>query len=395
MSIKDRTCIAGVGTTDYYKRGQSGDKSALVLCCEAIMAACEDGGIAVEEIDGFSSYADSNSAAIVAPALNIPEVRYSNLVWGGGGGGACAAVANAAAAIVGGFANVVAVYHAIKQPQTGRFGQAFARTGGAYGAGGTPGADFIAPFGLMSPAQMFALIIQRHMYEYGTKPEHLGTVGVTFREHARRNPKALMQAPLTLEDYFASRIIAAPLRLFDCCQENDGAGAVIVVSAERARDLKQRPIYIMAGSQGGHGRWGESITEQQMPDEIYATAGHTEVARNLFRMAGVGPEDIDVAELYDHFSGLVLLQLEDYCFCGRGESGPFVAEGNIRWPDGKLPVNTHGGNLSEVYLHGTTHMVEAVRQLRGTSTAQVEDAELALVTAGPSPVPTSSMILRR
>ena len=138
-----------------------------------------------------------------------------------------------------------------------------------------------------------------------------------------------------------------------------------------------------------------ALTEQQMPDEIYATAGHKEVARNLFRMAGVGPEDIDVAELYDHFSGMVLLQLEDYGFCERGESGPYVAEGNIRWPDGKLPVNTHGGNLSEVYLHGTTHMAEAVRQLRGTSTAQVEDAEIALVTAGPSPIPTSSLILRR
>jgi acetyl-CoA acetyltransferase len=304
-------------------------------------------------------------------------------------------VANAAAAITAGFANVVVVYHAIKQSPTARFGQAFARTGGGYGAGGSPAADFIAPFGLMSPPQMFALIIARHMHLYGTTSEHLGTVGVTFREHARRNPKALMQEPLTLDDYFASRIIAAPLRLFDCCQENDGAGALIVVSAERARDLDPRPVYIMAGSQGGHGRWGESITDQQMPDEIYATAGHAEVARNLFQMAGVGPQDIDVAEIYDHFSGMVLLQLEDYGFCERGESGPFVAEGNIRWPDGKLPVNTHGGNLSEVYLHGTTHMVEAVRQLRGTSTAQVKDAELVLVTAGPSPVPTSSLILRR
>jgi acetyl-CoA acetyltransferase len=391
MSIKDRTCIVGVGTTDYYKRGQSGDKSALLLCCEAILAACEDAGVAVEEIDGFSSYADTNSAALVAPALNIPEVRYSNLVWGGGGGGSCAAVANASAAIAAGFADVVAVYHGIKQSATARFGQAFARGGG----GGMPSADFIAPFGLMSPPQMFALIVQRHMYEYGTKPEHLGNVAVTTREHARRNPKALMQAPLTLDDYFDSRIIAEPLRLFDCCQENDGAGALIVVSAERAKDLAQRPVYVMAGAQGGHGRWGESITDQQMPDEIYATAGHTELARNLFEMAGVGPDDIDVAELYDHFSGMVLLQLEDYGFCGRGESGPFVAEGNTRWPDGKLPVNTHGGNLSEVYLHGTTHIIEGVQQLRGTSTAQVENAEIALVTGGPSPVPSSSLILRR
>jgi len=219
-------------------------------------------------------------------------------------------------------------------------------------------------------------------------------VAMTQREHARRNPKALRRDPMTLDDYYNSRMISDPFRLFDYCNENDGAGAVIVVSAERAKDMKQKPAYIMAVAQGGAGGWGQSITQQTMPEEIYSTAGHGQLARDLYKMAGVGPGDIDVAELYDHFTGMVLLQLEDYGFCGKGESGPLAAEGGLRWDTGKIPTNTHGGNLSEVYLHATTHIVEGVRQIRGTSTSQVKDVELALVTGGPSPVPSSSMILR-
>jgi len=199
---------------------------------------------------------------------------------------------------------------------------------------------------------------------------------------------------MTMDDYFNSRMISDPFRLFDYCNENDGAGALILVSAERARDLKQKPAYVMGVAQGGAGGWGNSISQQTMPEEIYATAGHGQLARDLYKMAGVGPEDIDVAELYDHFTGMVLLQLEDYGFCKKGESGPLAASGALRWDSGEIPVNTHGGNLSEVYLHATTHMVEGVKQLRGTSTSQVKDAELVLVTGGPSPVPSSSMILR-
>jgi acetyl-CoA acetyltransferase len=230
---------------------------------------------------------------------------------------------------------------------------------------------------------------------YGTKPEHLGAQCISQREHAIRNPKALMRSPMTLEDYFASRMICDPFHLFDCCQENDGAGAVIVVPAERARDFKQRPAYIMGVAQGGSAGWGSWMGQHNQWDEVYPTAGHGLIAKNLYKMAGVGPKDINVVEFYDHFSGMVLLQLEDYQLCGKGESGPFVAEGHTKWNGGSLPVNTHGGNLSEVYLHATTHIVEGVRQIRGISTSQVKDAELCLVTGGPSPVPSSGMILRR
>lgn len=392
MSIKDKCAIAGVGLTDYYKRGQSGAKSHLALCLEAILKACDDAGIKPEEIDGFASYMDEMNASIVAPALGIPEVKFSNLVWGGGGGGAAAAVGNAAAAIAGGVCDVVAVYHGIKQPTDQRFGEAFARTPASSAI--AAGRDFLAPYGLMAPGQMFSLMMMRHMHLYGTKPEHLGAVAIAHREHAMRNPKALRRDRLTMDDYFNSRMISEPFRLLDYCNENDGAGCVIVVSAERAKDLKQKPAYIMGVAQGGAGAWGQSIMHQTMPEDIYTTAGHGQLARDLYKMAGVGPQDIDCAQFYDHFTGLVLMQLEDYGFCGKGESGPFVESGAIRWDGGSLPVNTHGGNLSEVYLHATTHMVEGVRQIRGTSTSQVKDAELVLVTAGPSPVPSSGMILR-
>jgi acetyl-CoA acetyltransferase len=258
-----------------------------------------------------------------------------------------------------------------------------------------PMSDFHRPFGLISPVQFFALLLRRHMHRYGTTPRHLAEVAVQTRAHARRNPKALKREPLTIDDHQASRMIADPFRLFDCCQENDGGGVILVTSAERARDLRQKPIYIMAGAQGGDSLWGQGLTSQNQPEELYTTAGHRHLARRLYAMAGVGPKDVDVALFYDHFSGMVILQLEDYGFCAPGEGGAFVEDGGISWQGGRLPVNTHGGNLSEVYLLGITHVVEAVRQLRGEATSQVTDAEIALVTAGPSNLPSSSLLLRR
>jgi acetyl-CoA acetyltransferase len=314
-------------------------------------------------------------------------VRFAAMVWGGGGGGGCAAIANAVAAIHAGHADVVAIYHAVRRTQATRFGGEGALTRSVN--------PWTFPYGLMTPAQQFAMIVRRHMHEFGTRPEHLGQLAVTQRTHAATNPLALMRKPLTLDDYFASRMIADPFRLFDCCLENDGGGALIVTSAERARDLRQPPAYVLATAQGGAGAWGNPLFDQSAPPDIYPTAGHRPLAEQLYKTAGVGPDDIDVAELYDHFSGMVLLQLEDYGFCGRGESGPLVASGACTWPNGRLPINTHGGNLSEVNLHGTTHLIEGVRQVRGTAANQVEGASLCLVTAGPSPIPSSSMLLSR
>ncbi len=392
MSLRDRTAIAGMGATAYGARGEFFERSQIEQIREALDLALDDSGIDRREIDGFCSYSmEATDPARLAPALGIPDVDYSSLVLGGGGGGTCAAVANAAAAIVAGLAHVVMVYKVITQPPHARFGAAY----GLAQATADPYADFHRPFGLVSPAQFFALIFRRHMHRWGTDPLALAEVAVATRAHARRNPKARMQAPLTVEEHQASRLIADPFRLYDCCQENDGGVVLLVTSAERARDCRQRPVYVLGAAQGGDALWGEGLTTQNAPEDLYTTAGHAHLARRLYAMAGVGPDAVDVALLYDHFTGMVILQLEDYGFCAPGEGGPFVLDGNLRWPDGRLPVNTHGGNLSEVYLLGMTHVMEGVRQLRGTSTAQVADAEIALVTAGPSNLPSSSLLLRR
>jgi acetyl-CoA acetyltransferase len=392
VSLKDRCCIVGVGTTAYGKRGAFYDRSQVDQIREALDAALAESGIDRREIDGFASYSvDANDPSLLAPALGIPNVNFSNLVFGGGGGGTCGAIANAAAAIVAGLAKVVMVYKVITQPPHMRFGASY----GSAQIAADPMSDFHRPFGLVSPVQFFALLLRRHMERYGTTTRHLAEVAVQTREHARRNPKALKREPLTIEQHQASRWIAEPFRLYDCCQENDGGAVVLVTSAERARDLRKRPIHIMAGAQGGDALWGQGLTSQNQPEDLYTSAGHAHLARRLYEMAGIGPADVDVALFYDHFSGMVLLQLEDYGFCKPGESGPFVEGGGLSWNGGRLAVNTHGGNLSEVYLLGMTHVIEGVRQLRGESTSQVEGAEIALVTAGPSNLPTSSLLLRR
>jgi acetyl-CoA acetyltransferase len=392
MSFKDQACIAAVGLTGYGRRGEFYERGSLSQIREALDAALAESGLERREIDGFASYSvDENDPSQLAPALGIPDVSFSNLVLGGGGGGGCAAIANAAAAVHAGLARVVMVYKTITQPPHARFGASY----GSAQIAANPSSDFHRPFGLISPVQLFALIFRRHMHRYGTTSRHLAEVAVAQRRHAQRNPRALKRESLTIEEHQASRLIADPFRLFDCCQENDGGGVVLVTSAERARDLAQPPVYILAGAQGGASLWGQALTSQNAPEELYTTAGHGHLARRLYAMAGVGPADVDVALLYDHFSGMVILQLEDYGFCKPGEGGPFVEDGGILWQGGRKPVNTHGGNLSEVYLLGLTHVAEAVRQLRGTSTSQVEGAEIALVTSGPTNLPSSSLLLRR
>lgn len=389
MSLSGKTAIVGVGTTAYGARGEFAGRSPVEMIGEALDRALEDAGLSRSDVDGFSSYlAETNDPSLLAPALGIPEVRYSGLVMGGGGGGCCASVANAAAAVATGQARLVMVFKALSQPPAERLGAAYS---GAYS--GDARSDFHRPFGLIAPGQMCAMIVRRHMHLYGTRPEHLAEVAVATREHARRNPRALRRAPMTIADHQSSRMIAEPFRLFDYCQENDGAAVVLVASADRARSLRQPPAYVLATAHGGDARWSQALTLQNAADDVYATGGHRPLARRLYEMAGIGPDDVDVALLYDHFTGMVLLQLEDYGFCGVGESGPFAASGAIRWPDGRLPVNTHGGHLSEVYLLGMTHVIEGVRQMRGASTSQVEGAKVALVTAGSSNVPSSALLL--
>jgi acetyl-CoA acetyltransferase len=392
-TLRDRACIAGIGRSAYGRRGQLAGEGTLRLALQAIRAACDDAGLDPTDIDGFSSYSDDAATpSTLSMALGTPRVRYAGMVWGGGGAGMGGAFTNAAMAVATGVADHVVVLRSISQGEGGRFGQSLA------GRGPTrlpPPFGYALPFGLMSPAQMFALPARRHMHVYGTTEDHFAEVAVTEYTNALTNPDALFGRALTVEEHHASRMIADPLRLFDCCRESDGAAAVILTTPERAADLRQPPVLVAGASGAGGFRWGEGILSgHNMPDDDYPTAGQRATAEEVYRIAGMGPADVDVAMFYDHFTPFVLMGLEDFGFCGRGESGPFVAEGNIR-PGGSLPVNPHGGNLAEVYLHGMTHVLEGVRQLRGTAPNQVPGAEVALVVAGAGPTPTGSIILRR
>ena len=397
MTLQDKAAIVGVGATPYYKRGQSLPQTLLELAGKATLAALDDAGLTIADVDGLALYSVGlgGDTSLFAQTLGIPEVRFTAMLTGGGGG-AAGSVGLAAAAINAGMATCTVSLMTLQQAAS-RFGASYAprgRPGAQYSAPPSPEGNFIQPSGLMAPGQMFAVLARRHMHCYGTQREHFAEVVISTRENARRRDTALMREPLTLDDYFAARLVAEPLCLYDFCLECDGAVAVVTVAAERAKDLRQPPVLITASAHGGHGRWGQAITWMNMPDEMFASSGHRPVARRLYEMAGLGPADVDVALLYDHFSPMVLLQLEDYGFCGIGDSGPFVADGNIRWPTGSLPVNTHGGNLSEAYIIGMTHVKEAVEQLRGQAVNQVAGAQVALVTGGPASLPTSSLLRR-
>jgi len=402
MSIKDSAAVVGVGATPYYKRGQSYPQTELGMACSAILLALEDAGLEVADLDGFALYARGYDPSELAAALGVPEVRFCSMITGGGGGSA-GSLGLAAAAIHGGMAKTVVSVMTLQQRDRRLGGSA---VGGRLSYGVTEasssgfGAASYEPFhannGILSPGHACALVARRHMHKYGTRREHFAEVCLSSRDNALRRRTSLMKAPLTLDDYFSARMIADPLCLFDFTVESDGAIAVISVAAERARDLRQPPVYILASAHGGIGRAGPLNWKWlQMPDDDLASGGSRLPAKRMYEMAGIGPDDVDVALIYDNFSPYVIMQLEDFGFAPIGEGGPFVADGNIRWKTGSIPVNTHGGNLSEAYVMGMTHVREAVEQLRGTAVNQVDGAEIALVTGGTSLLPMSGTLLRR
>jgi len=383
-TLRGRVAIAGIGESTYYKRGEAKEPE-FVLGLRAILAACADAGVDPRDVDGFASYSnDRNDPSRIAAALDCRELTFSNMQWGGGGGGGSAAVGNAAAAIAAGLADCVVVYRALAQGQFGRFGAGARREAVA----GDPA--LWLPYGLMSPAQMFAMRAMRLMHEHGIRQEALRAVALASYQHAQRNPRAIMYGrPLTAEAYDASRWIVEPFHLYDCCLENDGAAALLLVSAERARDLRQPPAYLLGAAQGSERRAGAG--SHNNPD--YATASFKTVAKRLYAMAGVRPAEIDVVQSYENFTGGVVMSLVEHGFFGYDEANDLCTLENFSAPDGKLPLNTSGGNLAECYMHGLELQVEAVRQIRGQSTAQVPGAQLALVASGPMVTPVSDMIL--
>ncbi|MEU6959922.1 lipid-transfer protein [Streptomyces chrestomyceticus] len=377
-TLGGRAAIAGIGATEFSK--ESG-RSELKLAVEAVRAALDDAGLGPADVDGMVTFTmDTSPEITVAQAAGIGELSFFSRVHYGGGA-ACATVQQAALAVASGIADVVVCYRAFNERSGRRFGAGVQRR--------EPSAEGAAlgwnlPAGLLTPASWVAMAAQRYLYAYGLTPEAFGQVAVVGRRHAARNPAAYFHGrPITLADHAASRWIVEPLRLLDCCQETDGGQALVVTSLERARDLRRPPAVIRAAAQGA-GRAQEQMTSYYR-DGLTGLPESAVVARQLWRTSGLRPADIDVGILYDHFTPFVLMQLEEFGFCAPGEAADFVAAD-------ALPLNTHGGQLGEAYLHGMNGIAEAVRQLRGTSVNQVPGAAAVLVTAGTG-VPTSGLVL--
>jgi acetyl-CoA acetyltransferase len=381
-TLRGKVAVAGIGETAYFKRGQSPDLE-FVMALKAVLAACEDAGISPHDIDGFASYADDRNQAIrLATALGCTELRFSNMQWGGGGAGGSAAVANAAAAVATGVADCVVVFRALAQGQFGRFGA------GTSAATVTGGGALSAPYGLMSAAHQFAMRMTRAMHDHGIGPDTQKAVALASYHHAQQNPRAVMHGrPLSPEAYDESRWIVEPWHLYDCCMENDGAAALILVPAERAVDLPHRPCYLLGAAQGAGHRDGAN---HYAP--TYASACFQTIAPRLWEMAGVGPADVDVLQSYENFTGGVVLSLIEHGFCTWEDANEVLTFDNLVAPSGRLPLNTSGGNLAECYVHGFELQLEAVRQIRGTSSNQVPDVDVSFVSSGPLVVPASNLV---
>ncbi len=386
----DAACIVGIGHSAYGTRGELAHLGAARLALDAIHAACHDAGLGVRDIDGFSGWCDDETLpADLAVSLGTPRFRYSGLVWGGRGSGLPGAMTNAYMAVATGMADYVVVVRSLIQSR---------RLGQSWGAGvgrGEPiplSASYTVPFGLALPAGLYAPKARRHMALYGTTIDHFAEVSINARRNAANNPDARFRTEITVEDHHNSRLIADPIRLLDCCMESDGAAALIITSPDRAEDLQQPPVRIRAVSMSHECKWGNN--GWGTIDETFASTGHRKAAQELYERAGAGPDDVDVALFYDAFTPGVIMSLEDWGFCPIGLGGPFVAEGNIR-REGKTPINPHGGNLAEVYLQGITHVLEGVRQIRGTSPNQITGAEVALYASGIGAAPGGGVLFRR
>ena len=381
--LRDKAAIIGIGETEYVRKG---DKNLEQLTFQAIERACEDAGISPQDIDGIVMCGGGTSPAVTAQDFSRnygpKSLDFVATAPYGGGTAINMAAGLATMALDAGMCTNVVVWHALA------WGSSNTTPGNAHDMNPNKH-DFETPYGWFGQPSHLAMVARRHMHEYGTTQEQLGAIAVAHRKHAAMNGNAIMTQPITLDDYMASRWIAEPFRLLDCCLINDGAGAYIMSTAERAKELKNPPVYFM-----GLGQAPGNRTQYWAQDPNICQTAAVDSAPKAYAMAGVGPKDIDFFQTYDCFTWTVLSTIEDHGFCKKGEGGPFVEGGRIE-VGGELPVNTHGGMLSQSYLQGMNHVCEAVRQLRGTAgQAQVKGAEIGLV-GGYAGSTYASLILRR
>jgi len=381
-----RAAIVGIGATEFSK---ASGRSDLRLAVEAVDAALRDAAIEPAEVGGMVTFsADTNPDVDVARSLGVGELAFFSRIHYGGGA-ACAIVQQAVLAVTSGVADVVVCYRAFNERSGHRFGTGVQGRAPMANAEGAHLAMYM-PVGLLTPAQWVAMGARRYMHVSGATSEDFGRVAVADRRHAATNPAAwFYEQPITLADHQASRWIVEPLHLLDCCQETDGGQALVVTSLERARDLPNPPAVVRAAAQGSAD--GQDMMTSYYRGEMDGLPEMGVVGRQLWETSGLGPADMQAAVLYDHFTPYVLAQLEELGFCERGDAKHFVRDGNIEL-GGSLPVNTHGGQLGEAYLHGTNGIAEGVRQVRGTAVNQVEGLEHIVVTAGTG-VPTSGLVL--
>jgi acetyl-CoA acetyltransferase len=372
------TAIVGIGATEFSR--QAG-RTELQLACESITAALADCGLTAADVNGLVSYTvDPVEETELVRSVGFQEINWSSRVPYGGGG-SMGVLSHAAGAIASGIADVVVAYRAIRaRSGATRFGGAKTSPSPTSNHAGTTAMQWAMPFGVLTPASWMGLNSVRYMHEYGVTSEDIGRAVVQVRAYAEVNPAAWgYQRPMSLEDHQNSRWIVEPcIHLYDCCQETDGSVALVITSAERARDLPQRPVHVGAAAAAG-------LFEQEIASDFYRPDlsimdGSVALAAQLFEGGGYTRDDIDVAMIYDAFSPILLMQLEALGFCGFGEAKDFIAEGNLAL-DGALPTNTNGGLIGEGYIHGLNLVSEAVRQLRGTAVNQVSDAATILCTA--------------
>ena len=360
MSVRGKAAIVGAAESNLGEVGPG--FTPLDLIGQATERALADAGLEKKDIDGLFSA----SVYYQMPTLSAGEYlgirpRYSDATMMGGSS-FVSHLLHATAAIEAGLCEVALITYASTQLSEGGF----------RGVSDPPN-PFETPYGPRYPVSMYALAASRHMHQYGTTREQLAEVAVAAREWAKLNPKAFKRDHLTAEDVLASRMVSSPLSILDCCLVTDGGGALLVTSAERATDLRKPPVYLLGA---GEAHWHRNIS--QMPDLTVTAAADS--GRRAYEMAGVGPENVDVAMLYDAFTINPILFLEDLGFCEKGEGGAFVEGGRIA-PGGDLAVNTNGGGLSYNHpgMYGLLLLIEAVRQLRGESgERQVEGAKVAL-----------------
>lgn len=388
-TLKDQACIVGVGESAF-TRGS--EKTVLRLVLEASRHAIADAGLTPPDIDGFVLSGSYIYQEALAANLGISDLRYSTIVQMGGAS-PVTALQSAAMAVTMGVATHVLVpfgWNGYSEARVSRREGPEARAPRPENAMSRALRNYYAPYGALAPVQYYAWIATRHQELYGTTHEEMGEVALTCRAHAQHNPRAYMYGrPLTMEQYLESPMIASPFRILDCCLETDSAGAVVVTSAERAGDLQHDPVYIMGVAEG------HPYPADDIPNRAdFFKIGLSFAAPRAFEMAGVTPQDMDFAQIYDCFTYVVMLQMEAVGLCAPGESRDFVKHGRLRI-DGSLPTNTHGGLHSEAHVWGLNHVIEATRQLRHEATLQVKDCALGLVTGWGDFGDGSLAILRR